>query len=390
MTADLVPFDNGGLTVGNNILIGSVHFLKDVARTDKDILEYSDAACIGYGIFVNGKIAIGGAVEMEGKTFNQAILSGLAYLKTAPAENIAEGYGCGFAVRNGNRLGCLRCVKLGFILGNRINAGEQIVDIDNSVIIGDPVDALAFAGDGEANARHITILRGFHKVKPTFSQGVVEVDGCGFAANDGYGLRRLRGVKLGFILGHGVGAGLQIRNVDNAVCIRNAVNINAVAGDSEANARYISIFRCFNEMQTSTANGIVEAYRCGLAAYDGYGLRCLRCVELGFVFGNRISSGNKGGDVDNAVCIGHSVDGLSLTFDGEAYVCDIAVLCRFYKMQASRTAAKELEAAVDGIAYGRAVGYRGLVIAAGPGYNAAAFAADPARVYLHFAFGHGG
>lgn len=69
----LVPFNSGGLLVGNDIASRSVDFLKNISRTDQHILEFCNAVFVGHGILVDFNAGKRCSVEAELHALGQSV-----------------------------------------------------------------------------------------------------------------------------------------------------------------------------------------------------------------------------------------------------------------------------------------------------------------------------
>ena len=155
-----VPFRCGALTVGNHIANGGVHLLQRVAGADEHIPESRHTVFIGDGVFIYRKAAKGGSKKVELHALIQPILGGLGHGQIAAAEYIVEGNRRRLPGEHGNAVAFLGHILVIALLGDGINAGHQIVDVNFTVSVGGNALIDALAGDGEGNAVHLAVLAG--------------------------------------------------------------------------------------------------------------------------------------------------------------------------------------------------------------------------------------
>ena len=155
-----VPFHCGTLAVGNHIANGGVHLLQRVASADKHILESRNTVFIGNSKFIHGQTAEGGSKKMELHTLVQSVLGGLGHGQIVAAEHIVKGNRRRLSGKHGNTVAFLGHILVIALLGDGINAGHQIVDVNFTVSVGGNALIDALAGDGEGNAVHLAVLAG--------------------------------------------------------------------------------------------------------------------------------------------------------------------------------------------------------------------------------------
>ena len=155
-----VPFHCGALAVGNHIANGGVHLLQRVAGADKHIPEGCHTVFIGDGVFIHGQPAEGGSGKVELHTLIQSVLGGLGHGQLAAAEHIVKGNRRRLPGKHGDTVAFLGHILVIALLGDGINAGHQIVDVNFTVSVGGNALIDALAGDGEGNAVHPAVLAG--------------------------------------------------------------------------------------------------------------------------------------------------------------------------------------------------------------------------------------
>ena len=97
---------------------------------------------------------------MELHALIQPILGGLGHGKLAAAEHIVEGNRRRLPGKHGDTVAFLGHILVIALLGDGINAGHQIVDVNFTVSVGGNGLIDALAGDGEGNAVHPAVLAG--------------------------------------------------------------------------------------------------------------------------------------------------------------------------------------------------------------------------------------
>ena len=157
----LVPFDGSGLIFGYNIADIGVNFLQGVTGADQHIIECRNAVLVGDGVCIHFFTAHGRSVQMEFNARIQSVLGGFGHFQRAALELIAESHGCGLTADNGHTPDFLRHILVAGLLGDGVHAGHQIVDLYLAVGSGGDGLAHAVAIDGEGNALHVAVLRGF-------------------------------------------------------------------------------------------------------------------------------------------------------------------------------------------------------------------------------------
>ena len=71
--SNLIPFDLHVLTVGYDILEGSIHFLQEITAADEDVLEIRLAGAVHRSGHVDLNAAVGGAGETELDALGQTV-----------------------------------------------------------------------------------------------------------------------------------------------------------------------------------------------------------------------------------------------------------------------------------------------------------------------------
>ena len=273
----LCPFDLHVLTVGYDILESSIHFLQHVTAADEDVLEIGFTCAIHGGSHVDLYATIGGTGETELDAFSQTVLGSLGDGKVTALEDIIEGYRCGLVIFHRNGFTCLRFVVVLMLLGYRVGAGQETFDLDFAVFIGSHILVDTVAGYHERNARYDAVLGGLNDLEVAALERIVKRYGCGLSRYDGYGFCRLRFVAIFHNLGHGVGAGAEIVDLDLAVRSGGYRLIHTVACDGESNAGHLSVLGSLNDLGRAEADLNVQI------ALD-------RIVDLGRVSGQVLNT----------------------------------------------------------------------------------------------------
>ena len=241
LIGDFVPLDSSGLTVGNNIAVGSTDFLQGIAGSDEHIVKYRDTAGISDGVLIYRQSAIGGAIQMELHALDEAILRSLRDLQISTAQGVIERDGRGLAADDGDSLCRLRFILIIGLLSNGIGSGKQI-QIDCTVLTGRNRLIDAIAGDIELNTLDFAVLAGFYNVANAIGlcvQFEVEVHRV-FCAGGHRLLARaapnehLAHAKIGLLLRR------DHHSVGNHVLAGEGVLVSA-AGDSNAAGREVDI-----------------------------------------------------------------------------------------------------------------------------------------------------
>ena len=155
-----VPFHCGALTVGNYIANGGIHLLQCVASADEHILKSRHTIFIGDGVFIYRQATERVPKKVELHALIQSVLGGLGHGQLAAAEHIVEGNRRRLSGEHGNAVAFLGHILVIALLGDGINAGHQIVDVNFTVSVGGNALIDALAGDGEGNAVHLAVLAG--------------------------------------------------------------------------------------------------------------------------------------------------------------------------------------------------------------------------------------
>ena len=160
----------------------------------------------------------------------------------------------------------------------------------------------------EGNALVQPILAGFGNGKVAAFKGVVEVYVGSLPADDGNAAGFLRLVFVDGLLGNGVDAGVEVGNLDHAVCVGRSCGVDALAGNCEADTAHLAVLGGFDELHTAghdlkahiSRHGIVYGRAVGgevlrtaachaIAPYHNAPARC-----IGLFGGNGHSAGGRG------------------------------------------------------------------------------------------------
>ena len=173
---------------------------------------------------------------MELHALIQPILGGLGHGKLAAAEHIVEGNRRRLPGKHGDTVAFLGHILVIALLGDGINAGHQIVDVNFTVSVGGNALIDALAGDGEGNAVHPAVLAGLDD----FSAAIADLQ------LEKRSYRVADGGRIGDgILNAAVGAVLIVRPNKNAAAgsastcgDRHITGRSRIGGDSERIARH--------------------------------------------------------------------------------------------------------------------------------------------------------
>ena len=174
---------------------------------------------------------------MELHALIQPILGGLGHGKLAAAEHIVEGNRRPLPGKHGDTVAFLGHILVIALLGDGINAGHQIVDVNFTVSVGGNALIDALAGDGEGNAVHPAVLAGLDD----FSAAIADLQ------LEKRSYRVADGGRIGDgILNAAVGAVLIVRPNKNAAAgsastcgDRHIAGGSRIGGDGERIARNI-------------------------------------------------------------------------------------------------------------------------------------------------------
>ena len=207
LVRDGIPFDGSSLAVGDDILFGSIHFLQSIARANQDIVEVGDAIAVGDGILVNGQTGERSAIQVEGDALVQTIFGILRDSQGTTLQRIVKGHSGNLTADNCNSLGVLRIILIVGLLGDGVDTGGQVVNLDFTVLAGGHSLVDALTADIERNALHDAVFGG--------------LDNLGAAEADSQFQITLHGIVDGLgisdsILRSAVRAVLTIRPGDNA------------------------------------------------------------------------------------------------------------------------------------------------------------------------------
>ena len=179
---------------------------------------------------------------MELHALIQPILGGLGHGKLAAAEHIVEGNRRRLPGKHGDTVAFLGHILVIALLGDGINAGHQIVDVNFTGSVGGNALIDALAGDGEGNAVHPAVLAGLDD----FSAAIADLQ------LEKRSYRVADGGRIGDgILNAAVGTVLIVRSNKNAAAgsastcgDRHIAGGSRIGGDSERIARHAEMEAC--------------------------------------------------------------------------------------------------------------------------------------------------
>ena len=232
-----VPLNRRRLLVGDDIADCGVGFFQNIPCADQHIVKMRLARTVGYGVFVHFKTRKRSAIEMKGYALVQAVLRGFGNNEIAPFQHIVECDRRRLTAHNGNTANLLRLISVVALLGDGVNAGSEVVDLNFSVFAGLNDFIYAFTCNSKGDSLNNIVLAGFYD----FGGAVADFDiYIAF-----YGVADRLCIGDG-ILYSAVGAVNVIRPCDNASSLgvflfggnRDGVDRRFVGGDRQLIATY--------------------------------------------------------------------------------------------------------------------------------------------------------
>ena len=161
LVRDGVPFHRRRLLFGDDIANRRIDFLQRIACADQHIGKYGFACAVGHGVFIHRKPRKRGAVEVEFHALVQAVLGGLGHDEGAALQGVIETDHCHLTADDGDTAHLLRLVFVVVLLGDGVNAGGKVIDLNDTACTCRNGLVHAVAGDRKGNALDLAVLAGF-------------------------------------------------------------------------------------------------------------------------------------------------------------------------------------------------------------------------------------
>ena len=164
LVCDFVPGNRGALGLRHHIADGSINLLQYKIRADEDVFKPRHAAGIRHSVFIHRQTGKRSSIEMEGHSLHQTVLAGLCDLQTAALQHVVKVHGGGLAADDGHALSSLGFVFVNGLLGDGINTGIEVGDVDFTRRIGGLGGVVSLAGNREGDALDFAVLRSFDQL----------------------------------------------------------------------------------------------------------------------------------------------------------------------------------------------------------------------------------
>ena len=176
-----LPFDNGGLCVGNDIFFLDVYFLQGIGGVTRDehIFKDGNTIFIGHGKLLHRMPRKRCAGELKLYALHHIVLAGLNHFQFATLQGVIERDGCGLPADNGNGANLLRLVVVDIFLGHGVGAGFQVGNRDLTAVCGGNGLIHAVARKGEGNTVHHTVLACLYDLAVAGDNFIYRIDGNG-------------------------------------------------------------------------------------------------------------------------------------------------------------------------------------------------------------------
>ena len=160
LVRDGVPFHRRRLICGDDIADRRIDFFQRVACADQHIGKHGFARVFGHGVFIYRKPRKRSAVEVEFHALVQAVLGGLGHDEGSSLQGVIEIDRCHLTAGNGDTAHFLRLVFVVALLGDGVNAGSKVVDLNDTARPRRDGLVHAVAGDRKRNALYLAVLTG--------------------------------------------------------------------------------------------------------------------------------------------------------------------------------------------------------------------------------------
>ena len=157
---DGVPFHCRRLLFGDDIADRRIDFFQRVARADQYIGEYGFACAVGHGVFIHRKPRKRSAIKVELHAFIQSVLGGLGHDEGSALQGVIEIDRCHLTADDGDTAHFLRLVFVVALLGDGVNAGGKVVDLNDAARARHNGLVHTVAGDRKGNALYLAVLTG--------------------------------------------------------------------------------------------------------------------------------------------------------------------------------------------------------------------------------------
>ena len=157
---DDVPFHRRRLLFGDDIANRRIDFFQRIARADQHIGKHGFACAVGHGVFIHGKPRKRSAVKVEFHALIQPVLGGLGHDERAALQGVIEIDRCHLTADDSDTAHLLRLVFVVALLGDGVNAGGKVVDLNDTARTCRNGLVHAIAADRKGNALYFAVLTG--------------------------------------------------------------------------------------------------------------------------------------------------------------------------------------------------------------------------------------
>ena len=160
LVRDGVPFHRRRLLFGDDITDRRINFLQRVARADQHIGKHGFTCAVGHSVFVHCKSRKRSAVKVELYALVQPVLGGLGHDECAALQGVIEIDRCHLTADDSDTAHLLRFVFVVALLGDGVNAGSKVIDLNNTACARCNGFVHAIACDRKRNALDLAVLTG--------------------------------------------------------------------------------------------------------------------------------------------------------------------------------------------------------------------------------------
>ena len=164
LVCDFVPGNRGTLSLRHHIANRRINLLQHEVGADEDVFKPRHTAGVGHSVFIHRQAGKRSSIEMEGHSLHQTVLAGLCDLQTAALQHVVKVHGGRLAADDGHALSSLGFVFVDGLLGDGINTGIEVGDVDFARRIGGLGGAVSLAGDREGDALYFAVLGSFDQL----------------------------------------------------------------------------------------------------------------------------------------------------------------------------------------------------------------------------------
>ena len=171
-----VPLNDSGLVGRYHIPIRRPHLFQQIWDTaaDEDVFKPGDTVRVRHRVLLHRQAGERCAGQPEGQSLLQPVLGCFGNLQCPALEDVVECYRRCAARHYRDALGGLRFVFVVCLLGDFIDAGQQLVQQECPVGLGGDELIDAVAGNAEGNAAHLAIFRSLDELQGTIFVVVAE------------------------------------------------------------------------------------------------------------------------------------------------------------------------------------------------------------------------